>query len=256
MSSSSCWVQPSTASAARDRMRSPFCGGRSASPPRHAYTARRTAPVAAASVCAHTSARCDPSLPSLPTRITSPSSTTRSVRTTTTGHDAYSTHSWLTEPRRSPAKPPRPREPSTSTLSEVTVLRSAPAGGPSNTLVVTAVDDPSVSVTIAAVDCWVSCSTSAASVGDRRMGATGISAEVGTIGTVHDWTARAGTPAASAVAAAHCSAIRLWSEPSTPTTNSFIPTPLRDEGDRADGSTGGEFRGRHGALPAHYRDQV
>src|SRR5690606_15953756 len=36
---------------------------------------------------------------------------------------------------------------------------------------------------------------------------------------------RTGTPAALPTVTAHCSAIRLWSEPSTPTTNSFIRLP-------------------------------
>jgi hypothetical protein len=78
---------------------------------RQAWTARRLEPVAPANAWAHASARCAPSLPSFPTRITSPSSRMRSVRTTTTGHEAYSTHSWLTDPSISPEKPPRPRDP-------------------------------------------------------------------------------------------------------------------------------------------------
>src|SRR4029453_3981209 len=136
-----------------------------------------------------------------------------------TGHDAYSTHSWLTDPSRSPPNPPSPRDPSTSTLSGVTVWSSAPAGAPRNPPMVAASADPRVSVTTAVVASRV---WSSISLSGRGTGPIGSTAERGWL---HDWTARTGTPAAPAAAAAHRSAIRLWSEPSTPTTNSLIGTP-------------------------------
>ena len=53
-----------------------------------------------------------------------------SVGTTTTGQRAWWVHCWLTDPRSSPAKPPRPREPTTSRSAPWAASSSADAAPP------------------------------------------------------------------------------------------------------------------------------
>ena len=51
-------------------------------------------------------------------------------RTTTTAPDAWAAQCWLTEPRTKLAKPPRPREPTTSSCASEAARRSSLAADP------------------------------------------------------------------------------------------------------------------------------
>ena len=134
--------------------------------------------------------------------------------TMATGHGAWVRQGWLTEPSRRPAKPPRPRVPTTR--------RSAPSAAASGT--------ESRGVRARAVPAPWSARARRTGHGPRRPGAGGGRRPragpgrrtdrgrlAGTRAATHG-PHQAGPPPSSASRAAHCSARSDVPEPSTPTT--------------------------------------
>ena len=139
-----------------------------------------------------------------------------SSRTTATGQRAWVAAYLLTEPSSIAAKPPAPREPTTSMAAPDASSASARAGGPDSSAVSTG-SPVAVSAArpaaVASAFSAASRTTAATAPGPPRQSIRGGRAGTGTI--------RSGAFRSAASLAAHSTACSDCSEPSVPTTTVF-----------------------------------